>query len=73
MRVVSVGAPLAVLASWNTVATVVWTGSETARPFLHLGLGGRGAKLVVLVLGILVLMNLERTLRVSVGTMRWRM
>ena len=47
---------------------------ETTRdgPVLRLGLPGFGLHLVLLITSVLILMNLERTFRASVGTMRWR-
>ena len=39
---------------------------------LELGMGGYALNLLLLVAVVLVLMNLERTFRASVGTMRWR-
>ena len=39
---------------------------------LRLGFAGTGLHLLVLLSAVLVLMNLERTFRAAVGTMRWR-
>ena len=39
---------------------------------LRLGLAGMAAHILVVIACVLVLMNLERTFRASVGTMRWR-
>ena len=39
---------------------------------LRLGFAGTGLHLLLLLSAVLVLMNLERTFRASVGTMRWR-
>jgi len=39
---------------------------------LRLGFAGTGLHLALLLSAVLVLMNLERTFRASVGTMRWR-
>jgi putative PEP-CTERM system histidine kinase len=39
---------------------------------LRLGFAGTGLHLMLLLSAVLVLMNLERTFRASVGTMRWR-
>lgn len=73
LRVVTIAPPLVLLGSWSTVARVVWLEGDSPRPFLVQGFGGQAAELLVILLGILVLMNLERTLRVSIGTMRWRL
>ena len=39
---------------------------------IRLGFAGTGLHLLLLLSAVLVLMNLERTFRASVGTMRWR-
>ena len=46
------------------------TGTEQV--LLHLGAAGTGLHLMLLLAAVLVLMNLERTYRAAVGTMRWR-
>ncbi|MDB6169011.1 MAG: zraS 6 [Verrucomicrobia bacterium] len=43
-----------------------------AGPVLRLGLAGFGLHFLLLVSSVLILMNLERTFRASVGTIRWR-
>ena len=43
-----------------------------AHLMLRLGFAGTGLHLLLLLSAVLVLMNLERTFRASVGTMRWR-
>lgn len=48
------------------------TGSEVAIGTLDLGPAGVALTIFFLCAGILILMNLERTFRASVGTMRWR-
>ena len=47
-------------------------GDEPYHYFLRLGSVGSGLSICYLLGSVLVLMNLERTFRASVGTMRWR-
>ena len=46
--------------------------SGTEHLVLRLGFAGTGLHLMLLLSAVFVLMNLERTFRASVGTMRWR-
>ncbi len=54
------------------LALAVQQEPETGHWVLRLGLPGIGLELALLLGSIVVLMNLERTFRASVGTMRWR-
>lgn len=64
--------PLALVAMWPESIILVRMGETTSTLALRLGTGGKVVEIAFMVLGVLALMNLERTLRVSVGTMRWR-
>jgi putative PEP-CTERM system histidine kinase len=56
----------------DEVITAIGKPTEDGPLMLRLGLAGTGLHLVFLLSAVLVLMNLERTFRASVGTMRWR-
>ncbi|MGA2603329.1 MAG: XrtA/PEP-CTERM system histidine kinase PrsK [Verrucomicrobiia bacterium] len=64
-------AGLAVLFGENLIALSAPGAVEDHR-MLRLGLSGIALNLLVLIAAVFVLMNLERTFRASVGTMRWR-
>ncbi|MEO7299897.1 MAG: GAF domain-containing protein, partial [Verrucomicrobiota bacterium] len=56
----------------NTLLIPVEKNEWVRTDFLGLGLAGFFLNLLFLVCSVLILMNLERTYRASVGTMRWR-
>ena len=56
----------------DEVIIAVGKPSGTEHLMLRLGFAGTGLHLLLLLSAVLVLMNLERTFRASVGTMRWR-
>jgi putative PEP-CTERM system histidine kinase len=62
------------LAVWFRSETVLWIGHPEGelRWALRLGLPGTIVTLLLLLGAVVVLMNLERTYRAAVGTMRWR-
>lgn len=62
---------LLALFSQDLVAGIAKTGNE-GKWQLRLGMPGLALQLICLLSFIVVLMNLERTFRASVGTMRWR-
>ena len=64
-------AGLAVLFRESLIASIT-PGAVEDHWMLRLGSPGIALNLLVLVAAVLVLMNLERTFRASVGTMRWR-
>jgi putative PEP-CTERM system histidine kinase len=64
-------AGLALLFRGNLVASISHSVTED-HWMLRLGLSGIGLNLLFLITAVCVLMNLERTFRASVGTMRWR-
>ena len=57
--------------SWLVIAEAVQTRAGI-RPELRLQWPSRVIELALLVYSVFILMNLERTLRAAVGTMRWR-
>ena len=62
---------LAVVFRTSLIASVRLV-EPSRQPFLRLGPPGAALYLLLLVAAVLVLMNLERTFRASVGTLRWR-
>jgi putative PEP-CTERM system histidine kinase len=56
----------------DEVIAAIGKPTEGSPLMLRLGFAGTGLHLLVLLSAVLVLMNLERTFRASVGTMRWR-
>lgn len=64
--------PLFVIAFRNALLTGVMGRSDAARWVLNMDWAGQGLKLVGLVTSILILFNLERTIRSSTGRMRWQ-
>ena len=56
----------------DEVITAIGKPTEGGPLMFRLGFAGTGLHLVFLLSAVLVLMNLERTFRASVGTMRWR-
>jgi putative PEP-CTERM system histidine kinase len=64
-------AGLAVLFRGNLIASIAPSAVED-HWMLRLGLSGIALNLLFLIAAVFVLMNLERTFRASVGTMRWR-
>ena len=67
----SLPAGLALLFRGNLVASISHSVTED-HWMLRLGPSGIGLNLLFLITAVFVLMNLERTFRASVGTMRWR-
>jgi putative PEP-CTERM system histidine kinase len=65
-------APPAVVLVMRSLYHIEGTVEATGPMQLGLGLGGYLLNLLFLVGVVLILMNLERTFRASVGTMRWR-
>lgn len=63
--------PLAVVGLFREEVIGIMAETPTG-PLLRLGLPGYAFHLVILITSVLVLMNLERTYRASVGTLRWR-
>jgi putative PEP-CTERM system histidine kinase len=57
---------------WRQMVLSLRSGAAEGSRLIVLGLPGLLVQLLVLVASVLVLMNLERTYRASVGTMRWR-
>lgn len=62
---------LSALALYHTLIVVVKNPNKP-EIFLQIGLGGYLVTLSFLVICVLAMMNLERTYRAAVGTMRWR-
>jgi putative PEP-CTERM system histidine kinase len=58
---------------YRGLVTVDYSSLEPDARLLHLTKAGLALYGVFLIAGVLVLMNLERTFRASVGTMRWRL
>jgi putative PEP-CTERM system histidine kinase len=56
----------------DEIITALGTPSEGGPLMLRLGFAGIALHLLLLLSAVLVLMNLERTFRAAVGTMRWR-
>ena len=56
----------------DEVITALGRPRDGGNLMLRLGFAGTGLHLALLLSAVLVLMNLERTFRASVGTMRWR-
>ncbi len=60
------------LFSWDLTTTSIGQDESNLHWLLQLGVAGFTLNLLQLVTAVLVLMNLERTYRAAVGTMRWR-
>jgi putative PEP-CTERM system histidine kinase len=60
------------LAGWQELIAKIGFNEATGDWFLRLGPAGSAVKLLLLLASILVLMNVERTFRGSIGTARWR-
>lgn len=66
-------APLTLAAGFSDeIIQAVGTPPEGGHVIIRLGFAGTALDLVLLLSAVLVLMNLERTFRAAVGTMRWR-
>lgn len=66
-------APLAlVLLCPDEIVSAIGQPPSRSQLILHLGFAGTALNMLFLLSTVLVLMNLERTFRASVGTMRWR-
>ena len=61
-----------VIATWTDIATVLVSGEGAPGPLLRLGASAFVLQVLILLSIVFSLMNLERTLRESIGTMRWR-
>lgn len=57
---------------WRNLVVLAVEPGVGQLPVLKVGVPGLGIQLALLVTAVLVLTNLERTFRASVGTMRWR-
>lgn len=56
----------------GSLVVTLYQAADTHRWMLRLGWPGIGLHVILLIASVLVLMNLERTFRASVGTVRWR-
>jgi putative PEP-CTERM system histidine kinase len=67
-----VAPPALALLCWDEIISAIGQPSSGGHLMLRLGFAGTAIHLLFLLGAVLVLMNLERTFRAAVGTIRWR-
>ena len=65
--------PIGLAIGWRDDLILAVPGSEPGQITLQFGAAAKALNGLILIGCVLILMNLERTFRASVGTMRWRM
>lgn len=65
-------APVATVLLFRSSLLVVMTATDTSHRLFRLGPAGTAFFLIQVISAVLVIMNLERTFRSAVGTVRWR-